>query len=210
MASHTSDSCEGNSVEPENYFAVSFVEQRPGTLQTCRMEMSLLKGVKGKQGDSCALREGAAPAWCEVGLVPWQRCLPSLFPHICPTARPAFSWAVHFWSQENQGRERKGGKKSQSCTRQCSHHYHHHSSTMREQRHKGGMWKQWRRGNELGVWESQPAGKDKILPVVAKGSAKSSIWRSRDWKKWKWNQLPADSNGEHRKQAYCYPSALSL
>lgn len=170
--------------------------------------MSLLK-VKGKQGEFCVLREGAAPAWCEVGqgLSPGST---SLFPHICPTARPAFSWAIHFWSQENQGRERKGSKKSQSCTRQYSHHYHHHSSTIREQRHKGGMWKQQLRGNDLGVWESQPAGKDEILPVVEKRSAKSSVWRSRDWKKWKWNQSPAGSNGGHRKQTYCYSSALSL
>lgn len=55
----------------ENDFAVSFVRRILGTLLTCRMKMSFPK-VKGKLGESCVLREGAAPAWRKVerGLSP--------------------------------------------------------------------------------------------------------------------------------------------
>lgn len=72
--------------------------------------------------------------------------------------------------------ERKGRKKARAA-RESVRITAAINPAICEQRHKGGMCKQRQRGNELGVWESQPAGKDKILPVVAKGSAR----RLKEW-----------------------------
>lgn len=114
MASYISDSCKGNSVVLENYFAVPFGEQRLGSLLTCRMRMSFpkVRGSRGIPACSGKVQLVLGVRWGKV-------CLPvaltafatkPVFPHICPPARLAFSWAIHFWSQKNQEKGRKEEK----------------------------------------------------------------------------------------------------
>lgn len=209
MASHTSDSCKGNSTALEGYFAVSFAESRLGPLLTGRMGMSFPK-VKRKQGEPWVLWDAVAPAWAGgVSLIPWQLRNPArkpLFPRICPPARPAFSWATHFWSQENYRKERE--KKSQSCTRKRSHHCCHQSSNMWAKAQgrdvQTASERKWARSLRVpACWEGQnpsSCGQRFSKEVEGMESERSGNETS----------LLTDTNVGHRRQAYSYSLALGL
>lgn len=175
--------------------------------------MSFLK-VKGKQGESCMLREGAVPAWCGVGqgsppsssaCLFQETCLPV---HLSPSTPCLFQ--SHPFLKPGKLGKGKGGKKEQEL-----HESVHITTTITlaiceskgtrvgcENSGRKEMSSEFENPSLLGRAKSFQLWQKVQQRVVFEGT--EAVQSGNE------TSLLAEANGGHREQAYSYSSALRL